>query len=123
MGKYLDKIRQHERTQPVVTEEASTQQQALDPIPIHPSNSDPVVIEPAAPNPRPVFWERGDGSIVGPGRPEFLARVGNGPKASFWVVAQFQGVPVWLNSIRLRSKRQFDKQIKPMVVERIREPR
>jgi hypothetical protein len=36
MGKYLDKIRQHERTQPIETvkaEEALKQQKALDPIP------------------------------------------------------------------------------------------
>lgn len=72
-----------------------------------------VVIEPAAPNARPVFWQRADGSIVGPAQPEFLARVGHGPTASFWVVALFEGLPVWINATVLRSKQQFEQQ-KPL---------
>lgn len=78
-----------------------------------------IVIEPAAENPRPVYWERADLSIVGPGRPEFLAKVGEGPRATYWVVAQFQGVPVWINSIVLRSKKAFEQQAKVRVVEPI----
>ncbi len=89
----------------------------------HREPSEEVVIEPAAPNARPVFWERADGSLWGPATPEFLARVGNGPKASYWVVAEFEGLPVWINSAALRSKKQFETQVKPMVVELIREPR
>lgn len=69
-----------------------------------------IVIEPAAANPRPIYWERADLSIVGPGRPEFLAKVGEGPRATYWVVAQFQGAPVWINSIVLRSKKAFEQQ-------------
>jgi hypothetical protein len=61
-------------------------------------------------------------SIVGPAMPEFLAMVGIGPKASFWVLAQFQGLPVWINSAVLRSKRQFEQQVTPKPVELIREP-
>ncbi|MDZ4733662.1 MAG: hypothetical protein SGJ16_08760 [Nitrospirota bacterium] len=65
-----------------------------------------IVLEPAHPNPRPVYWERADGSIVGPGTPEFLARVGE----SFWVIVQFESVPVWVNASSLRSKQAFDTQ-------------
>ena len=78
-----------------------------------------IVIEPAAANPRPVYWERADLSIVGPGRPEFLAKVGEGLRATYWVVAQFQGVPVWINSIMLRSKKAFEQQAEVRVVEPI----
>jgi|CXWL01.1.fsa_nt_gi hypothetical protein len=78
-----------------------------------------IVIEPAAANPRPVYWERADLSIVGPGQPEFLAKVGEGLRATYWVVAQFQGVPVWINSIVLRSKKAFEQQAKVLVVEPI----
>jgi hypothetical protein len=78
-----------------------------------------ITIEPAHPSARPVYWERATGEIVGPGVPEFLARVGD----AFWVVAQFQGEPVWINSDRLRSRRQFEGQVKPKVVEFVKEPR
>ena len=83
----------------------------------------PVVIETATENPRPVYWERVNGSIVGPGIPEFMAKVDDGPKDSYWVVAQFAGQPIWVNSIVLRSRRQFEQQIKPKPFERIKEPR
>jgi len=78
-----------------------------------------IVIEPAPENPRPVYWERADLSIVGPGRPEFLAKVGEGLRATYWVVAQFQGVPVWINSIVLRSKKAFEQQPEVRVVKLI----
>ncbi len=68
------------------------------------SANEEIVIEPAHPQARPIFWEKADGSIWGPATPEFLARVGNGPKASYWVVAEFEGLPVWINSAALRSK-------------------
>ena len=78
-----------------------------------------IVIEPAAENPCPVYWERADLSIVGPGRTEFLAKVGEGLRATYWVVAQFQGMPVWINSIVLRSKKAFEQQPEVRVVEPI----
>jgi len=84
-----------------------------------PQAAETIVIEPAASNPRPIYWERADLSIVGPGRPEFLAKVGEGLRARYWVVAQFQGVPVWINSIVLRSKTAFEQQAKVRVVEPI----
>ncbi len=82
-----------------------------------------IIMEPAAANARPIYWERACGYIVGPATPEWLAKVGNGVTASFWVVCQFQGMPIWVNSTRLRNKRQFELQIKPMVVELIKELR
>lgn len=88
----------------------------------HPLTTNEIVIEPAATNARPIFWERATG-IVGPAQPEFLARVGTGPKVSYWVVAQFEGLPIWINSTVLRSKRQFEEQVKPLVAELVREPR
>lgn len=78
-----------------------------------------VTIEPAHPNPRPVFWEKADGSIVGPGRPEFLARDGD----SFWVVVQFEGQAIWVNSDRLRSRQQFEMQPPVTVVTFVKDPR
>ena len=82
-----------------------------------------IIIEPAHPNARPVFWERNTGEIVGPAQPEFLAKVGEGSNASYWVVAQFEGVPIWINSVVLRSKRDFETQMRLKPVELIREPR
>lgn len=70
---------------------------------------------------RPIYWERATG-IAGPAIPEFLAMVGAGPKASYWVVAQFEGKPVWINSTVLRSKRQFEEQVRLQRVELIEEP-
>lgn len=78
-----------------------------------------IVIGPAAENPRPVYWERADLSIIGPGRPEFLAKVGEGVRATYWLVAQFQGEPVWINSMMLRSKKAFEQQAKVRVVKPI----
>ena len=69
-----------------------------------------VVIEPAAVNPRPVYWERADLSIVGPGRPEFLAKVGTGATERFWVIVEFQGQPAWVRSDQLRSRKAFEQQ-------------
>jgi len=80
-----------------------------------PLTSHEITIEQAALHARPVYWERGDTSIVGPGTPEFLARVGQGPKASYWVIALYQGGPVWINSMILRSQQAFETQILPTV--------
>ena len=80
------------------------------------------VIEPAALNASPVYWERAE-SIVGPGTPEFLAKVGDGPTVSYWVVVSYEGQPVWINSIMLRSRRQFEQQVLLKPVELVKEPR
>ena len=84
--------------------------------------SSDVVLDLAAPNATPLFWER-TGSIIGPGTPEFLAKVGDGPTASYWVVAQYEGQPVWINSNMLRSRRQFEAQHQLRVVDLLKEPR
>lgn len=68
-----------------------------------------VTIEPVAMNAKPIYWERmSTGDILGPAQPEFLAQVDSGSKASYWVVVQFEGLPIWINSILLRSKCQYE---------------
>lgn len=74
--------------------------------------ADALVIEPAAENARPIYWERADLSIVGPGRPEFLAQVGTGATERFWVIVEFQGQPFWVQSNQLRSRKAFEQQPK-----------
>ena len=63
-----------------------------------------IIIEPAAPNARPIYWETADGRILGPAVPEFLARSGD----TFWIVTTFEGQPRWVNSDRLRSRTAFE---------------
>ena len=72
--------------------------------------SNKTVIEPAAPNARPVYWEAADGQILGPAGPESLAMVGSGQTAAFWVVVTYDGSPRWVQSERLRSEQQFKNQ-------------
>jgi hypothetical protein len=90
-----------------------------------PSNSlnENIVIESASPTARPIFWERGDGAIVGPAQPEYLAKVGEGLNSSYWVVAQFEGLPIWINSAVLRSKRDFETQVRLTAVELVKDLR
>jgi len=78
-----------------------------------------VVIEPAAPNARPVFWKSATGEILGLARPEFLAQVG----PHFWVIVTWDGLPRWIRSDRLRSKQAFETQTVPRPFTRIKEPR
>ncbi len=70
-----------------------------------------VVIEPAAPESKPVFWESSDGRIQGPAQPEFLVQVGLGLRSvDFWVIAHNGITPIWIRSDRLRSMKQFETQ-------------
>ena len=66
-----------------------------------------IVYEPATkPDGSPlsaIYWESGDGRILGPATPEFLARSGD----QFWIVTTFEGQARWINADRLRSKRQW----------------
>jgi hypothetical protein len=78
-----------------------------------------IVIESAAANPRPVYWERADLSIVGPGRPEFLAKVGTGARERFWVIVEYKGQAIWVQSNQLRSRKAFEQQPQIRVVEPI----
>jgi hypothetical protein len=82
-----------------------------------------ITIEPAAPNARPVYWERVTGEIVGPARPEFLAKVGRRASEQFWVIVDNQGQPAWIRSDRLRLKKAFEEQVMPKVFERMNELR
>lgn len=76
-----------------------------------PSTSPPaskgIQIEPATPNARPIYWETGDGRILGPAVPEFLGRDGD----TFWVSVTFEGQIRWINADRLRSKQAFKTQV------------
>lgn len=53
-----------------------------------------------------IYWETGDGRILGPAVPQFLAREGS----AFWLSATFEGQIRWINADRLRSKKAFDTQ-------------
>lgn len=79
-----------------------------------------VTVEPAPPTARPVYWEAADGRIIGPAVPELLARAGNGPSASFWIVTTYEGQLHWINADRLRSQRQFERQVEVYEVEPVR---
>lgn len=82
-----------------------------------PLTSSEIVIEPAATNPRPVYWECGTGEILGPAVPEYLARDGE----TFWIVTTFEGQIRWINADRLRSRKAFEQQRKPHVIELVRD--
>jgi hypothetical protein len=107
MGKYLDKIRQaglvHEDDLPA----AGSKDQAA------------VTINTAHSEARSVYWETGDGKILGPAVPECLARL-RGKKDSFWVIVTYQGLPRWIRSDRLQSKQAFDTQRPVQRIEPIR---
>ncbi|NOS79106.1 MAG: hypothetical protein HOP35_14290 [Nitrospira sp.] len=75
----------------------------------------PIVIEPAATNPRPIYWEAVDGRIVGPAVPECLARVGD----EFWIVTTFADHLSWIRSDRLRSRKAFLEQREVREIEHV----
>lgn len=54
----------------------------------------------------PIYWETGDGRILGPAVPEYLARDRN----TFWIVVTFSGQIRWIDADRLRSKKAFNAQ-------------
>ena len=74
------------------------------------------VCQPAAPNARAIYWETGDGRILGPAVPEFLGRDGS----TFWVSVTFEGQIRWINADRLRSHKAFLNQREVREVEVIR---
>lgn len=51
----------------------------------------------------PIYWQTGDGRILGPATPEFLAKADD----QFWIVTTFEGHIRWINADRLRSKNAF----------------
>jgi hypothetical protein len=85
--------------------------------------SEGLVIEPAAQNSRPVYFWRNDGGIHGPARVIDLEKIGTGDAERFWVIVDYQEQTIWVRSDRLRSKRAFEQQITPKLIELIREPR
>lgn len=70
----------------------------------------PPIVQPATkPDGSPlsgIYWEAGDGLILGPAVPEFVAQDGD----SFWVSITFEEAIRWINADRLRSKKAFDAQ-------------
>lgn len=130
MGKYLDKVKHlqpEQRTDKTDRLPESVSVSGMSgPFPKSPGENSspqptaPVVIEPAHPHARPIFWERNDGRIYGPAAPEFLAQVGLGLKTTdFWVVADFETQSVWIRSDRLRSRKAFEQQPEVREVKRI----
>ena len=63
-----------------------------------------VVIEPAAANARPVYWEGSEGKLCGPATPEFLAKTDTGEEERFWVLVTFEGTIRLVWSEILRAK-------------------
>ena len=76
----------------------------------------PLDIIPAASVAKPIYWETGDGRILGPATPEFLAKSGK----QFWIVTTFEGQIRWINADQLRSKNAFEGQRAIHEVELIR---
>ncbi len=62
-----------------------------------------VVVEPASPTARPVWWEDSDGNLCGPATPELLGKTGAGEQARFWVIVTYQDASRWIQSDRLRA--------------------
>ena len=60
-----------------------------------------VVVEPAAMNARPVYWEGVTGDLLGPAVPEYLGRTGSGHEERFWVVVRYQNSIRWIRADRL----------------------
>lgn len=79
-------------------------------------STEDIIIEPAATNARPVYWETGTGRILGPVTPELLAKDGE----TFWMVTTFEWQTRWINAGQLQSKQAFEQQIPVREVEPIR---
>jgi hypothetical protein len=84
-----------------------------------PSTKD-IGIEPAVkPDGRPlsaIYWETGDGRIVGPATPEFFLRDGE----EYWISVTFEGQIRFIRDDRLRSRKAFEEQVEVREVELIR---
>jgi hypothetical protein len=70
-----------------------------------------VVIEPAHPKAKPIYFEDALGRILGPCFPEFLAKA----DGHFWIVTTLAGSARWIRSDRLRSRQAFETQ-QPVIV-------
>ncbi|NOS82770.1 MAG: hypothetical protein HOP32_14430 [Nitrospira sp.] len=82
---------------------------------------EPITIEPGHPHARPVYFVRQSvGAIVGPATVDFVAQVGEGPTAQYWLCVTHEGNWAFVHSIWLRSKKQFDTQTTLTPVDLIR---
>jgi hypothetical protein len=68
------------------------------------SSTEKIVLSSAPSNARAMYWEAGDGRILGPAVPEFLGRNGD----TFWIATTFEEQILWINADRLRSRRAFE---------------
>jgi hypothetical protein len=68
-----------------------------------PDSDESIVIEPASPTARPIYWEAMDGTWHGPVKPEFLGRTLSGHKERFWVIVTYNGNIRWIWSDLLRT--------------------
>jgi hypothetical protein len=64
----------------------------------------------------PIYWQTGDGRILGPATPEFLAKLDD----QFWIVTTFEEHIRWINADLLRSRKAFLEQPTVQEVELIR---
>lgn len=64
----------------------------------------------------PIYWEAGNGRILGPAVPELFARCGN----AFWISTTFKGHILWINADRLRSRKAFEQQTEVIEFDPIR---
>ena len=77
-----------------------------------PNIPESVVVEPAHPNARPIYWQSGK-VIVGPAVPEYLGKLGE----RFFVFVEYQGHSIPIDSDRLRSRHAFLQQVQPNAVD------
>lgn len=79
-----------------------------------------IIMEPAKkPNGSPlspIYWETGDGRILGPAAPEFFLRDGE----EYWISVTFEGHIRFIRDDRLRSRKAFLEQREVKEVELIR---
>ncbi|MEP6960079.1 MAG: hypothetical protein ABI980_15235 [Nitrospirota bacterium] len=99
---------------------AQALQEPTKPVMEEPSLSSNIIIDPASPTAREVYWEQADGRIVGGVKPEFLATIGTGKTATFWIITDYEGQARWVRSDRLRSRKAFEQQVDVRQVELIR---
>ncbi len=66
---------------------------------------DPVTVDPAGPNVRPVYWES-DGTILGPAAISYVAKSGS----QFYLCLEWQDSYRWIHESLLRSQHAFELQ-------------
>ncbi|MEK6801911.1 MAG: hypothetical protein AABZ34_04495 [Nitrospirota bacterium] len=75
---------------------------------VEPQPARDITVEPAGPSVRPVYWESGNGRIIGPGQVVQVAKDGT----EFWLCIEFGGAVYWIRDFLLRSRQAFDQQIR-----------